>query len=563
MTLKKTGDRTLTVGIDASWMDVDTPFGGVYQYTHMLVKALVEHGGINVVALTGPLARGVFDDLKEKPNFNEIELESSYDFPAIVRQEKLDVIHCPIQSLYNVTFSVPMISTLHDLQHCRFPEFFSAEELESRRVYYTASAELAERVIVSYEHVKDDIVKFYGISPDKIDVCPVGRITPPDVDDKLFPAVQKKYGLPERYLFYAANTWPHKNHMGLLRALKLVRDSGIDITLVCTGHKENFFLEIEALIKELGLEGSVIFTGYVSDEEKSLMLKNATLVVIPTLYEAGSFPLMEAIEYRVPVICSNVTSLPATIGDARFTFDPSDIGAMSTLIAKMLIDDNLQEANRLNSDKARGNAGWDRAVAGFINTYKKAVEGFERDKARSLMTARTSAYERLAGKVFERNLNAGLAGKEAALQKMHELLLKNDSALKEGHKSLLEKEAALQEITTSLVDKEAALQAKHEDVLSLQNALIEKEAALQMKHVGVIRLQNELVEKEAALQKVHKALAKKESGLQEKHAETAVLLKKLTDAELKAALIGDAAAVKNAENKRLRDMISKTGESLS
>jgi glycosyltransferase involved in cell wall biosynthesis len=421
MNTSKNG-RILTVGIDASWMmDGGNPFGGVYQYTQLLVKGLVEHGGISVVAITGPLAKGVFNDLKPNANFSEVELEHACDFSAVVLREKLDVIHCPIQTFYNVTFSAPMILTLHDLQQCRFPEFFSAEELESRRVYYTASAMFAERVIVSYEHVKDDIVKYYGIAPEKIDVCPVGSITPPAVDEKKFPAVRGKYKLPEKYLFYSANTWPHKNHTGLLRALKLVRDKGLDVSLVCTGNKEKFFDEIETLVKELGLDESAIFTGYVTDEEKNLMLKNATLVVIPTLYEAGSFPLMEAMALRAPVICSNVTSLPDTIKDARFTFDPGDTEAMAGLIAKMLTDEKLREENKANSDAARGRDGWDKAVIGFINAYRKAKEDFERDGARISMAARLSAYERLVDRVLE--ANPKLIKKEAALQENHRLHL--------------------------------------------------------------------------------------------------------------------------------------------
>lgn len=103
------------------------------------------------------------------------------------------------------------------------------------------------------------------------------------------------------------------------------------------------------------------------------LYKNAELVVIPTLYEAGSAPLYEAMRYQVPVICSNTTSLPETIGDKRFIFDAENINSISELILKIITDDEMRKANIQNSiNRMKELVAYD-YLAGFIDVYKKLL----------------------------------------------------------------------------------------------------------------------------------------------------------------------------------------------
>ncbi len=369
----------MIVGLDVTWMEHENGMGGVFQYAYRLISALVEYAGVNVVAITGGAGAGIFDPLKGRENFREVRLTPPMAFSELVRSEKIDVIHTPVQNFPNLTFSVPMISTLHDLQHFHYPEFFTRKEIYYRNVLYRHSAELSERVIVSFEHVKRDIVRFYGIPAEKIDVCPLGIEPAKPTESGGLAGIRKKYGIPGSYIFYSANTWRHKNHIGLVRALKAAREKyGLDVALVCTGQKiPDYYPELEAEVANLGLGRKVNFLGYISEDDKRLLLKHAALVVIPTLYEAGSFPLMEAMAYEVPVICSNVTSLPDTIGDARFVFDPLDADQMAERMAAMLTDERLADENRKNSRKRVMENSWEKTIRSFVRTYENAVAGFE------------------------------------------------------------------------------------------------------------------------------------------------------------------------------------------
>lgn len=384
----------MKVGFDVTWMDKDNKSGGVFHYAYRLISALAEHTDSSIVAIVKPAGKGVFEHLNGHKNFREVVIRPLGSFSDIVSSEKIDLIHTPIQYFLNFTYSVPMISTLHDLQHFYYPEFFKTREIKFRNLFYKYSAEFGERVIVSFGHVKEDIIKFYGIPEGKINVCPLGFMSPKPLDGGLFQAIKKKYAIHGNYIIYTANTWRHKNHISLIRALKTVREKyGLKIHLVCTGYKyPDYFPVLQSAINNLNLNDFVKFTGYVQEEEALTLLKNSALAVIPTLYEAGSFPLMEAMAYEVPVICSNVTSLPGTIGDKRFVFDPNDVDSIAEKIAIMLTDEKLREENIENSKTRTCSGNWQNTVSIFLDSYKKAIEGFKKKGGAEYLKARTKNF---------------------------------------------------------------------------------------------------------------------------------------------------------------------------
>ena len=158
-----------------------------------------------------------------------------------------------------------------------------------------------------------------------------------------------------------------------MEALKEVQKTIPDIKLICTGNKTDYFKTIENKAKILGLENSVKFLGIVSEEDLIGLYKNAELVVIPTLYEAGSGPLYEAMRYEVPVICARTTSLPETISDERFMFDPQNPEEIAGLIIKMLNDIELKNDNIRNSIKRMQELSRYDYFEGFGNVYNKTI----------------------------------------------------------------------------------------------------------------------------------------------------------------------------------------------
>jgi glycosyltransferase involved in cell wall biosynthesis len=285
---------------------------------------------------------------------------------------KIDVVHFTAQ--YAFLTDIPTIYHPHDLQHRHLPEFFSLEEQRSRDYLYSTFCERASSVSVVSKWSKQDIINAYGIADSKIQIV---HFAPDSVHGQISlhsaeASLDCKYHLMKRFLLYPARTWPHKNHLRLLQALKYLRDEhGLAVPLVCTGGQTEFFEKIEGEVIQLGLQEQVLFVGFVGFDELEALYKRSYGVIIPTLFEAGSFPLWEAFLNERPVACSNVTSLPEQAGDAAIIFDPYRIDRIGEAI-RMLWENSalrLELVNKGRINVSRFN--WDKTARTFRALYRK------------------------------------------------------------------------------------------------------------------------------------------------------------------------------------------------
>jgi len=294
----------------------------------------------------------------------------------------LDVLHVPRQHSPAYNLKYPVIITMHDVQHFHFPEFFSPVERIYKSIRYFTSMSETTHVIVSYSHVKNDLNKYFSNIKARISVCPVplNEDWTAGYPETSINDLKETYNTPDHIILTPAATWEHKNHIAVLKALSLLRDEGLKIFWVSTGNKTGFYPTIEKSINELNLADQVLFTGVVPESDLIGFYKIAKLVVIPTLYEAGSGPLIEAIRYNTPVICSNVTSLPETIGNSEFVFDPTNYRQIADLIKRALTDDKFLTRNKANSEKRAFFYNNVSSSAAFIEAYNIAITDFIADK---------------------------------------------------------------------------------------------------------------------------------------------------------------------------------------
>lgn len=349
--------------------------GGIYQYSMALLNILTKDKSNNYFILNKVQDEEVKSIIKHTSNFqllpitalreiskwgrlyNKIKRKVYYhikplrpllplksNFDALLKKYNIDLVHCPYQDM--PACSIPCITTIHDVQELHYPAFFSSAERAHRAVHYKKIIDRSDKVIVSYQHIKDDIVKFFQKSEKDVSVILLNM-------DQLW---IDKYtnsslaylpsDLPAKFLFYPAATWEHKNHINLVKAVHRIREQlGIDVHVICTGHKNDHFKKIERLMLELAVDKNFLFLGIVADEQLYSLYQKCHGVVVPTLYEAGSFPLIEGVLLGKAVICSNVTSLPETIGAIDFTFDPNDIEDMASKILKLWKDELFLERN--------------------------------------------------------------------------------------------------------------------------------------------------------------------------------------------------------------------------
>lgn len=286
---------------------------------------------------------------------SKISLAEKSILDTVIDDYQIDTIHCPYQFLprikYLHTKKVTRITTMHDIQELHFPEFFTAAQRADRAVNYMNYINDADIVIVSYNHIKEDIKKFFNKNENQIFVLLLKM-------DNLWYKKYETHKLQnieifEKYLFYPANFWKHKNHKKLVEAIHFLKiNKGIKVNLILSGDNKNYEgPNINDLIKNLDIEDQIKTVGIVDEVTLYNLYKNTLGVVVPTLYEAGSFPLMESILLQVPVICSNITSLPETIGNDKFIFNPNSVEDIAEKVEKLWLDESYRNLSNDNNKK--------------------------------------------------------------------------------------------------------------------------------------------------------------------------------------------------------------------
>ncbi len=300
-----------------------------------------------------------------------------------------DLVHFPVQSAY-IT-SLPTIYHPHDLQHRHYPQYFTREQLAVRDGVWATYARRATLVAVVSSWIKNDVVAQLGIPPEKVAVVPLAPVTSayarPGPDD--LARVQRVYELPERFIFYPAQTWLHKNHVTLLEALALLRsDHDVVVPLVCSGRRNEHYAAIARAVERLGLQDSVRFCDFVTPVELQCLYELSEAVVIPSKFEAASGPAWEAFLAGSPVACSAVTSLPEQVGDAALLFDPESPQEMADAIFRLWTDSGLR-ATLVERGRSRvSSLSWERTARHFRAHYRQIAGRALTEQDRNFIDAR-------------------------------------------------------------------------------------------------------------------------------------------------------------------------------
>lgn len=253
-----------------------------------------------------------------------------------------DVVHFATQMAFPC--SRPFVYQPHDLQHLHLPQLFSDWVFDWREASYRASCRAASVIVAMTQWGKQDLIKHYELPPHKIAVVPwassLTTYPQPSPEDRSRIAV--RYNLPSRFALYPAVTWPHKNHLRLLRVLRKLRDEGLAIPLVMTGGTNDYTPVVDEQVTRLGLSDQVIHLGFVPGKDLAALYDLARALVYPSLFEGWGLPVVEAFERGLPVTCSNVASLPEVAGGAALLFDPYSEREMEHAIRTIWLDEQLR-----------------------------------------------------------------------------------------------------------------------------------------------------------------------------------------------------------------------------
>ncbi|HSV94352.1 MAG TPA: glycosyltransferase family 1 protein [Spirochaetia bacterium] len=251
---------------------------------------------------------------------------------------KIDVLFSP--SHYTPLFSpTKTIIYLMDMSFERFgTEYFTDYDINQLKKWTPLSVKKAKKVLTISEFSKNEIIKLYGTSADKIDVVYPAfdkEVYHGKVPKTKIISVKKKYGISGSYFLYWGTLQPRKNITRLIDAFAKLDKS--QLKLVICGKKGWLYDQILEQSKTLGIDNRVIFTGFAPNDDLPALIKGSRAFVLPSLYEGFGMPAVEAQAVGTPIVVSRVSSLPEVAGEsAIYIEDPESVESIKNALERVL-----------------------------------------------------------------------------------------------------------------------------------------------------------------------------------------------------------------------------------
>lgn len=246
-----------------------------------------------------------------------------YAVPAALRRARADVFISP-DGYASLRSQVPTLMVLHDLAYRHYPEQVPALVRRYYEHFVPRYLERAEQVLTVSEYTRQDILAQYGTSPDKVGVtCNGCREVFRPLSAEEIQSVRRQHsrGLP--YFFYLGAVHPRKNVARLIRAYDLFRQRSAEpVLLLISGRLAWKTGEVEEALRQSPYRADILLPGYLNSEELPLLLGAAEALVYPSLFEGFGVPLLEAMHAEVPVLTSEVSSMPEVAGQAALLVNP-------------------------------------------------------------------------------------------------------------------------------------------------------------------------------------------------------------------------------------------------
>jgi len=362
----------ISIGIDGNEANVKEHVG-VSTYTQNLLNEFRKKSSSNLIF-------NVY--LKDKPNDSMPSENKFFKYRVVAGSflwsqlflpvklltgEKNDVFFSPAHYIPRF-ITTPTAVTIHDLSFFHYPNDFLKIDLFKLKNWTKYSVHKAKKIIAVSNTTKNDLIKIYDLSSEKIQVIYNGyekELGKTKVDQKLIKRL--KYN---PYLLYVGTLQPRKNISTLIDAFSEFVKYNKEFKLVIAGKKGWLYEKIFNKVKNLGLERNVIFTGYVTNATLKELYKNAFCFVLPSLYEGFGIPLLEAMNEGCPVIASDKSSLPEVGGNAALYFDPNNINQLVSQINNLKKHEDLRNTLIANGKERIKLFSWQKCATETLELLK-------------------------------------------------------------------------------------------------------------------------------------------------------------------------------------------------
>ena len=348
----------MLIGLDASRADV-LEKTGVEWYARHAIQALKNVAGQEAHSWLLYARKTLSPDLgMSPPNWHEQVLSWSFKrlwtqvrLSLEIHQHKPDVLFVPAHALPRV-LPARSVVTVHDIGAFRVPQVYSATERWWQKRVAKDAVRRASRVLTVSEYSKQELIRYCQADPAQVSVIYPGvdHLAGAEISEADKRAVIDRYRISGSYFLYVGRLETKKNLLTLIEAFRRYKEDrglGDPVSLVLAGAEAQGYSTIQRAIAHAAMDGFIIQTGYVSEEEKRVLMAGAIALVQPSWYEGFGFTPLEAMSLACPVVCSRAGSLPEVVGvENALWFDPADPEALAVCLDQIVRDEASRQALR-------------------------------------------------------------------------------------------------------------------------------------------------------------------------------------------------------------------------
>ena len=309
-------------------------------------------------------------------NMDPVSSSGKNAFRSLVKASNIDLVHVP-SPWAPTPLTVPLVSTMHDVTPFVYPRSlpFYVRGQYKRQLQRTLKE--SRRVITVSQILFSALSVYARLDPAKVRVIHngVSEHFCPQTEESVLHAARVRYSLPERFAFWAGDFRPEKNVLFLIQAWERLQKRVADPpALVLAGALKAEYRRLKAEVEKRGLEGKVLFAGFIGDEDLPAVYSLAELFVFPSLAEGFGLPPLEAMASGTPCVVSNSSSLPEVAGVAALLFDPTSLDGFEDCVIRLLTDSELHASLREAGLRQAKRFSWKRAAEETLAVYRSALE---------------------------------------------------------------------------------------------------------------------------------------------------------------------------------------------
>lgn len=292
-------------------------------------------------------------------------------------QYDCDIIYCNDYFAPYFQFGYKTVQVFHDALFYEHPEFSNPIWLQLFKRIAVPSARKSAFIITPTLYARERVHHFTKIPLERIIAIYQGPKTLEMIDTEIPHWLPTKKNIP--YLLHVGVLEKRKNLPNLIRAFNKLKEAGFPHQLVLIGKGNGKIysddsMNIQMTINHLGLQDEIIMPGYIQDQLLSVLYQNASLYVFPSINEGFGIPILEAFQFKLPVIVANNTCLPEVGSDAVITFDPFDPEDIFQKIALVLKDQTLQETMKQKGVERLKQFSWNKTASSLLAVFEKAIQ---------------------------------------------------------------------------------------------------------------------------------------------------------------------------------------------